>query len=87
MRVDFHRSKQITTSVIVESSMDWNLIEGNWKQIKGSVKERWGKLTDDDLELINGRREQLEGKIQKHYGLARENIRKDIEAWLSEQTW
>ncbi len=67
--------------------MDWNLIEGNWKQIKGSVKERWGKLTDDDLELINGRREQLEGKIQKHYGLARENIRKDIEAWLSEQTW
>jgi uncharacterized protein YjbJ (UPF0337 family) len=41
--------------------MDWNRVEGNWKQIKGKVKEKWGKLTDDDLNVINGRREQLEG--------------------------
>ena len=45
--------------------MDWNRVEGNWKQIKGSVKEKWGKLTDDDLDIINGRRDQLEGKIQQ----------------------
>lgn len=43
--------------------MDWNRVEGNWKQIKGKIKERWGKLTDDDLNIIDGRRDQLEGKI------------------------
>lgn len=43
--------------------MNWDRIEGNWKQFSGKVKERWGKLTDDDLDVINGRREQLEGKI------------------------
>ena len=44
-------------------------MEGNWKQVKGKVKEKWGKLTDDDLNVINGRRDQLEGKIQERYGL------------------
>ncbi len=44
--------------------MDWNRVAGNWKQIKGKIKEQWGKLTDDDLDEVNGRREQLEGKIQ-----------------------
>ena len=43
--------------------MDWNCVEGNWKQVKGQVKEKWGKLTDDDLTTINGKRDQLEGKI------------------------
>jgi uncharacterized protein YjbJ (UPF0337 family) len=41
---------------------DWNKVEGNWKQLKGNIKEQWGKLTDDDLDVINGRRDQLEGK-------------------------
>jgi uncharacterized protein YjbJ (UPF0337 family) len=45
--------------------MDWNRVEGNWKQVKGQVKEKWGKLTDDDLTTINGKRDQLEGKIQE----------------------
>ena len=44
--------------------MDWNRVEGNWKQLKGKVKEKWGNLTDDDLTAINGRRDQLEGKIR-----------------------
>lgn len=43
--------------------MDWNRVEGNWKQTKGKIKEKWGQLTDDDLSQINGRRDQLEGKI------------------------
>ena len=47
--------------------MDWNRVEGNWKQVKGKVKEKWGKLTDDDLAVINGQRYQLEGKIQERY--------------------
>ena len=51
--------------------MDWNRVEGNWKQMKGKVKEKWGQLTDDDLDAIDGRREQLEGKIQQRYGMAR----------------
>jgi uncharacterized protein YjbJ (UPF0337 family) len=50
--------------------MDWNRIEGNWKQFKGRAKEKRGRLTDDDLDVINGRQDQLEGKIQERYGLA-----------------
>ena len=48
--------------------MDWNEVEGNWKQFSGKVKEKWGKFTDDDVTAINGKREQLLGKLQEHYG-------------------
>ncbi|MDR6663249.1 uncharacterized protein YjbJ (UPF0337 family) [Tardiphaga robiniae] len=48
--------------------MDWNWVEGNWKQMKGRVKEQWGKLTHDDLDVIHGKREQLEGGLQERYG-------------------
>jgi uncharacterized protein YjbJ (UPF0337 family) len=65
--------------------MDWNRIEGNWKQAQGKIKEKWGKLTDDDLTTINGRREQLEGIIQQRYGLARDMVRKDVDDWLKSQ--
>ena len=65
--------------------MDWNRVEGNWKQVKGQVKEKWGKLTDDDLTVINGRRDQLEGTLQKHYGYAKEQAKIEIDAWLSRQ--
>ncbi len=51
--------------------MDWNRVEGNWKQVKGKVKEQWGKLTDDDLDRIAGKRDQLEGKIRNVTGLRR----------------
>jgi uncharacterized protein YjbJ (UPF0337 family) len=57
--------------------MDWNRIEGNWKQFKGRVKEKWGQLTDDDLDTIDGRREQLEGKLQERYGYAKDRARQD----------
>jgi len=57
-------------------------IEGNWKQFGGSVKEKWGKLTDDDLAVINGRRDQLEGKIQERYGIAKDQVRSDVDTWL-----
>ena len=61
--------------------MDWNRVEGDWKQSKGSVKERWGKLTDDDLAVIRGRRDQLEGKLQERYGYAKDRARREIEDW------
>ena len=62
--------------------MDWNRIEGNWKQFKGQAMEKWGRLTDDDLDVINGRQDQLEGKIQERYGLAKDQAKKDVEAWF-----
>jgi uncharacterized protein YjbJ (UPF0337 family) len=62
--------------------MDWNRLEGNWKQFSGNVKEKWGKLTDDDLTVINGRRDQLEGKIQERYGIAKDQVRQDVDSWL-----
>jgi uncharacterized protein YjbJ (UPF0337 family) len=73
--------------ISMEVHMDWNRVEGNWKQIKGQIKEKWGKLTDDDLNVINGRRDQLEGKIQERYGLAKDQIRKDIDNWYNSQKW
>ena len=63
--------------------MDWNRVQGNWKQVEGKVKAKWGKLTDDDLTAINGRREELEGKIQERYGLAKDQARKDIDDWFT----
>ena len=62
--------------------MDWNRVEGNWKQFKGAAKEKWGKLTDDDLDVIEGRREQLEGKLQQRYGFAKDQISKDVDDWF-----
>ena len=50
--------------------MNWDRVEGDWKQIKGKVQQQWGKLTNDDLDEIQGRSEQLVGKIQQRYGLA-----------------
>ena len=63
--------------------MDWDRIEGNWKQFKGRAKEKWGRLTDDDLDVINGRQEQLEGKIQERYGLAKDQAKQDVQAWFN----
>ena len=64
--------------------MDWNRVEGNWKQVKGAVKQQWGKLTDDDLTQIDGSREKLEGIIQERYGIARDETRKQIDAWYQQ---
>jgi uncharacterized protein YjbJ (UPF0337 family) len=62
--------------------MNWDRVEGNWKQFKGQVKEKWGNLTDDDLDRVAGQREQLEGVIQERYGIGKDQARKAIDAWL-----
>jgi uncharacterized protein YjbJ (UPF0337 family) len=59
--------------------MNWDQIEGKWKQSVGKIKEKWGKLTDDDLDVIRGRREQLVGKVQEHYGIAKEAAEKQVD--------
>jgi uncharacterized protein YjbJ (UPF0337 family) len=61
--------------------MDWNEVEGNWKRVKGKVKETWGKLTDSDLTAIGGHREELEGKLQERYGYTKDRVRKEIDDW------
>jgi uncharacterized protein YjbJ (UPF0337 family) len=65
--------------------MDWNRIEGNWKQFKGKAKEKWGHLTDDELEQINGRQEQLVGRIQERYGYAKDQAQKEVDDWMRQQ--
>jgi uncharacterized protein YjbJ (UPF0337 family) len=62
--------------------MNWDQLEGKWKQYKGQAKEKWGKFTDDDLDTIDGRRQQLVGKIQEHYGNAREEAEKQADEFL-----
>jgi uncharacterized protein YjbJ (UPF0337 family) len=66
--------------------MNADQIKGKWVQIKGAVKERWGKLTDDDLDVIAGQRDQLIGKIQEKYGIAREEAQKQVDEWRAVST-
>jgi uncharacterized protein YjbJ (UPF0337 family) len=61
--------------------MNWDRIQGNWKQVVGKAKAQWGKLTDDDLDVVAGRREQLAGKIQEHYGIAKDDVERQIAEW------
>ena len=70
-----------------EMMMDWNRVEGNWKQVKGKVKEQWGKLTDDDLDVINGKQNQLEGRLQQRYGYAKDQATKEVNDWYGRQKW
>ena len=58
--------------------MNWDIVEGNWKQFKGTVKTHWGKLTDDHLDVIAGKRDALAGRIQEIYGVNREEAEQQI---------
>jgi uncharacterized protein YjbJ (UPF0337 family) len=62
--------------------MNWDRIEGNWKEIQGQAKQQWGKLTNDDLAIINGRREELEGTLQNRYGYAKDAVKIEVDNWL-----
>jgi uncharacterized protein YjbJ (UPF0337 family) len=59
--------------------MNWDQIEGKWKQASGKAKEKWGKLTDDDLTTIRGKRDQLVGRIQERYGIAKEEAERQVD--------
>ncbi|MEJ6784076.1 CsbD family protein [Aminobacter sp. Piv2-1] len=62
--------------------MNWNQTEGNWEEFKGKVQTQWGKLTDDDLDVINGKRKELAGKLKARYGKAQEEAEREIDRWL-----
>lgn len=61
--------------------MNWDQFEGKWNQMKGSVKQQWGKLTDDDLDYIAGSRDKLIGRLQERYGIARQEANKQADGW------
>jgi uncharacterized protein YjbJ (UPF0337 family) len=65
--------------------MNWDQIEGKWKQLKGSAKQQWAKLTDDDLEYISGNRDRFVGRLQERYGIAKEEAQKQSDNWLRAQ--
>ncbi len=67
------------------ASGTWDQVEGNWNQFAGKVKQRWGKLTDDDVTVINGKRQELVGKIQERYGIAKAEAEKQVDEWQKTQ--
>jgi uncharacterized protein YjbJ (UPF0337 family) len=69
-----------------ETTMNWDRVEGNWKQIKGKVQQQWGKLTNDDLNLVEGKRTELVGRIQERYGIQRDEAERQIDSWLRNLT-
>jgi len=61
--------------------MNWDRIEGNWKQLKGKIKEQWGDLTDDDIDRIAGKKDQLAGRLQETYGIGKDEAERQIDRW------
>jgi len=64
--------------------MNWDQVEGNWKQLKGQVQAKWGDLSDDELDVVAGNRELLEGKLQEKYGKSKEEVREEVNQMLQE---
>ena len=63
--------------------MNWDRIEGDWKQLAGKAKQQWGKLTDDDFMKMKGKREELEGALQTRYGYSKDEMKKEVDRWSS----
>ena len=63
--------------------MDANILKGKWLQLKGSVREKWGQLTDDDVDRVSGSAERLVGVIQERYGYAKQRAEDEVDAWLA----
>jgi uncharacterized protein YjbJ (UPF0337 family) len=61
--------------------MNWDRVQGNWKQLKGKAQEKWGKLTNDHLDVINGKRESLAGQLQEAYGISKDEAERQINEW------
>jgi uncharacterized protein YjbJ (UPF0337 family) len=67
-----------------EFGMNWDVVAGQWKELQGKFKEQWGKLTDDDLNIIAGKRDQLSGILQQRYGRKKEEVEQEIATWEKE---
>jgi uncharacterized protein YjbJ (UPF0337 family) len=65
-----------------EKHMNWDQVEGNWQQFEGKVRERWGRFTDSDIDVIKGKRDKLVGRIQERYGIVREEAERQVNDFL-----
>ncbi len=63
--------------------MNWDQIQGKWKEWRGAAQEQWGQLTNDDLDVVEGNRDQLVGKIQQRYGVAKEEAERQVDDWAN----
>jgi uncharacterized protein YjbJ (UPF0337 family) len=83
MRASFRRAPALATgrNPSKERPMNWDRIEGNWKQAKGKIQQQWGKLTDDDLDLVAGKQTELSGRLQERYGIAKDEADRQIDSW------
>jgi len=66
-------------------TMNWDRIEGNWKQVKGKAREKWGKLTDSDWDQVAGKKDQLIGRIQERYGISKDEAQRQADEWARAQ--
>lgn len=64
--------------------MNWDRVEGDWKNFKGKIREKWGKLTDSDVEQIAGKKDQLVGKLQERYGYAKDEVDREIDSFCTD---
>jgi len=64
--------------------MNWDLIEGKWKEIKGQVRSKWAKLTDDDVEAVGGKKDELIGRVQQRYGMHRDAAEAEVDSWIKQ---
>jgi uncharacterized protein YjbJ (UPF0337 family) len=62
--------------------MNWDRVEGNWNEFKGKIRQQWGELTDNDLDIIRGKRQELAGRLRRRYGYAKEEAEGEIDDWL-----
>lgn len=65
--------------------MNWDIIQGKWKQLKGATKEKWGDLTDDDLDVIDGNKDKLAGKLQEKYGWTKDEANRQIDDYYRDR--
>lgn len=65
--------------------MNWDIIQGKWNQVKGDIRTQWGKLTDDDLDLIGGKKDKLIGTLQERYGKRRDEAEAELDSWLDKR--
>src|SRR5262249_16685822 len=70
------------SNLMEKCHMNWDRIEGNWKQFQGKAQQKWGKLTNDDLDVVKGKRTELAGRLQQRYGYARDEAEREIDNWL-----
>jgi uncharacterized protein YjbJ (UPF0337 family) len=76
------RNRPFSNDKQQEQRMNWDRVEGNWKTLRGQVQQKWGKLTDDDVNVIEGKRTELSGRLQERYGYAKDEAEKNIDTWL-----